>query len=92
MTTNEKMNKALMECYIELYNNSEPKADFELLLKNATIDERGEKVIDFDNYYIDEEIMSGIVDNIINKYKMKSYNKQKFKNTIYLGCSPSTKK
>ena len=87
-----KHDKAILDCYIELYNNSEPKADFNELLKNATINELGEKIIDFDNYLINENTFDEIIDNIIKKYNYKSYQKQQFKNTIYLGCSPKFKK
>ena len=37
-----KEDQAIMKCYVELYKNSTPQADFNLLVENATINERGQ--------------------------------------------------
>jgi hypothetical protein len=92
MRQEEKNDKALMECYIELYANSTPSADFMELFNNAEINERGQKVIDYNSYEIDEDKFNNIVDSIIKKYKYKSFYKKAFMNTILLGCSPKFKK
>lgn len=90
----KKLNKddqAIMECYKLLYKESTPSADFEELVENAIINERGQKVIDFNSYEIDEDLYRSIVESIIKKYKFKNYKVQQFKNTIALGCSPKFK-
>ena len=87
-----KDDKAIMECYVELFKQSNPSADFEQLVENADINERGQKVIDFMSYEIEEKLYVEIVDSIIKKYKFKGYKVQAFKNTIALGCSPTFKK
>lgn len=83
--------KILNYCYTRLYNNSTPKAKWKELLANAKTNELGQKVIPFDKYQIDQAKMDKIIQDTIKKFKIKTYNKQAFKNTIYLGCSPKTK-
>jgi hypothetical protein len=84
----KKEDEALMKCYVELYKNSTPQADFKLLVENATINERGQKEIDFMSYEIEEEVYQKIVNSVIKEYKIRGFMKQRFKNTIALGCSP----
>ena len=91
MRQEEKNDKALMECYIELYANSTPSADFMELVNNAEINERGQKVIDYYAYEIEEDKFNAIVDSILKKYKYKSFLKRAFRNTVLLGCSPKFK-
>jgi len=91
MSREQKENAAIMECYIDLYANSNPAADFIELMDNATLNERGQKVINFMDYEIEEVKYNEIVDSIIKKYKFKNYYAQMFRNTIMLGCSPKFK-
>jgi len=83
--------KILHDTYVELYNNSKPKADFDELVKNATINNRGEKVIPFMNYEIYPDVMDAIVSSFEKKYKMTKRNSNGYRFAIYLGCSPKTK-
>ena len=87
-----KEDKAIMECYNELFKNSDPSANFNDLLDNASINERGQKEIPFMDHSIEEDIYDNIVDTIIKKYKFSGMKKQQFKTTIALGCSPTFKK
>lgn len=89
--TNKKLDDALLECYVELYKNSTPSTDFNELMNNAIINERGQKIIDYNCCEIEHEKMCKIVENTIKKYKIKNWQKQMFSNTIYLGCSPKTR-
>jgi hypothetical protein len=86
-----KEEQAIMECYAELFKHSNPSADFKQLLDNAEVNERGQRVIDFRSYEIEENLYREIVDSIIKKYKFKSYKARAFKFMIALGCSPKTK-
>lgn len=93
MRATEKENKAIEECYVELYKNSTPSADFNKLLEEAEENERGEKVIDFDSYEIEESKFNEIIESIIIKYKIKpKYRVEAFKSSMYLGVSPKFKK
>ena len=82
---------AMLECYVELYKNSTPSADFNELVKNAVIDDKGRKHIDFNSYEIEDSKMLEIINIIIKKYKIKNFKKQMFSNSILLGCSPKSK-
>lgn len=86
-----KWDKVLHETYELLFKASEPSVDFNNLVENASINERGEKEIPFMDYEIDEDVMSGIMESQVKKYKMKPYDKRGFNIAIYLGCSPKTK-
>jgi len=91
--TSKSIDKALMHCYRELFANATPSASFDELLKNATINERGQKEIPFLDYEIEESKFDEIIDDTIKVYKIKgSILKQSFKNTILFGCSPKFKK
>jgi len=87
-TREQKNDEAIMDCYVELYLNSTPSADFKDLMEKALLNERGQKVIDFNSYEIEEEKYDEIVESMIKKHKFKGYMVQQFKNTIALGCSP----
>ena len=73
MSREQKNDAAIMDCYIELYKNSKPPADFKELMDNAPINEHGQKEIDFMSYEIEEERYDEIVNSIMNKYKYKGY-------------------
>jgi len=93
MIATEKEEKALYECYVRLYENSTPKADFNKLLEEADEDENGMKVIDFMSYEIEEDKFNDILEQVITEYKIKpKYKAQAFRNAIYLGASPKFKK
>ena len=87
-----KEEEAMRECYRKLYKASTPPADFDELVNNASIDENGQKVIDFMAYEICEYEFSEIVSDVIKEYKIRSHRQDLFKNTILLGCSPKFKK
>jgi hypothetical protein len=88
----EKIDQAILECYQELYKNSEPSADFSELVANAKVNQFGQKEIDYMAYEIDEARHNSIIDTIIKKYKIKSLLAYQFRTTIMLGCSPTFKK
>jgi len=88
----KKHNEAIMHCYTELYKNSEPAADFQQLMDNATINEWGQKEIPFRDHEIDEKLADQIIEETIKKYKIKNWYARSFKTSILLGCSPKYKK
>ena len=89
-TPNEE--KALRECYRKLYKASTPSADFDELLKNAIINENGQKVIDYNAHEICEYEFFEIMSDVIKEYKIRTHRQDLFKNTILLGCSLKFKK
>jgi len=83
--------EAILECYRRLFKASTPSGDFDELVSNATLNERGEKDIPFMDYEIEEKVMSNIINDIGNELKIKGYKKRMFEITIHLGCSPKIK-
>lgn len=92
MKATSKEDKAMWECYRLLYENSNPQANFDELVENAEFNERGQKVIDFDSYEIEEGKFFEIMDDVIKRNKIKGYRAQAFSNSVLLGCSPKFKK
>lgn len=93
--------KIMMDIYRELFKNSEPVGDFDELLANATIDEEGRKHIPYMDYEITQENLDRIIDKHLLENKLigprirsigKKFDAQCIKRSIYLGCSPKTKR
>lgn len=87
----DRFTELCMDCYRELYRNATPSANFDELLEKAEVDNDGRKVIDYNSYYLDDEVYH----QIVNKYKSKiksKYEKQVFNFQMYLGCGPRTSK
>jgi hypothetical protein len=82
----------LLEIYRKVYAVSEPPADFDELVANAELNERGEKVIKFLEYECEHDTMQAILDEAIAKYKIKGHRAKAFQFSFWLGCSPKTKK
>ena len=83
-----KIDDALFDCYRELFANSTPKGDFDLLVESAAINDRGQKEIPFDNYEISEEKFQEIIKETLTKHKVPKRLHQSFSVAIHLGCSP----
>jgi len=89
MKASKKENKAIKECYMRLYKESKPSANFQELINNANKNIHGEKIINFRSHEIEKEKFESIVKNIIKEYKIKpKYRAKLFENTICLRCSP----
>jgi len=80
--------KPILECYIRLYKNANPSGNFDELMKNATVNENGDKEIPMDEYYLCKEEQDKIIEDIIKEFKIEKMFRQRFRNTINLGCSP----
>ena len=86
-----KLYNLVMNCYRELYKEATPSADFDELVKNAPINDEGQKVIDYDAYEIDFNKYGEIVDKYLKKGKLTFLEERGFKIEMYLGCGPRTK-
>ena len=83
-----KIDDALFDCYRELFANSTPKGDFDQLVENATINDRGQKEIPFDDYEISEARFQEIIVDTLKKHKVPKSLHKSFSVAIHLGCSP----
>lgn len=84
----KNLNTIYNECMAEIYWNSEPKADWYVLLDKAKVNKEGKKVIPFKKYRIEESKMEAIVNKYIKKYKLTKRDKSAFTFNVYLGPSP----
>ena len=87
-----KIQKIIWDIYEELYANSEPKTDFDELVKSAQKNEKGEKIIPFENYFMEQELMDEIVEKHLKNKRLTKLAKNSIKFNIYLGVSPRSKK
>jgi hypothetical protein len=92
-TPKTRVSKAVDEFFIEIYKISEPPADFKELVANAPLNSNGQKDINFDNYEIDEDKFTELVEKLKKKYKLTSKLEiNSFNFNCYLGPSPRFKK
>ena len=87
----EKDRDILWEMYRKAFSASTPTANFDELVENAVIDEKGMKHIPFMDYECDESVLNEIVDETMKKYKVPKWKRRSFSVSFYLGCSPKTK-
>ena len=87
-----KIQKIIWDIYKELYANSEPKTDFDELVKSAEKNEKGEKIIPFENYFIEQELMDKIIEKHLKNKRLTKLAKNAIKVNVYLGVSPAFKK
>lgn len=88
----EKINLILNEIYRRIYKVSNPPADWDQLLENATVNKFGQKEIPFMDYECEEEVMKNTIKSVLKEHRVPKWMHQMFESTIWLGCSPKTKK
>lgn len=84
----KKLHNAITECFVEVYQNAIPKANFLELLENAPLNSEGKKVINYNDYVIDNEILDSIIEKHIKISKIPKRMRHSFKISIYFGPSP----
>lgn len=88
----ERDKEILWEMYRLAFRASTPSADFDELVANAVMNERGQLEIPFLDYECDEDTLQQIVDDTMKKYKIPTWRRKQFSVAFYLGCSPKTKR
>ena len=83
--------KIIYETYVELFKEATPSANFDELLQNSALNDRGQMVIPFYDYEIDQDKMYEILNSFIKKYKIPKQLRGGYEFNILLGCSPKTK-
>ena len=86
-----KIQKIIWDIYKELYANSEPKADFDELVNSAEKNEKGEKIILFENYFIEQDLMDEIIEKHLKNKRLTKLAKNSIRVNVYLGVSPVSK-
>lgn len=72
----------------QMYKEADPSADFDSLMEKATINERGQKDIHFESYYLSQERQDQIIEEQLKGRRLTKIKKQMIKNSMYLGCFP----
>ncbi len=86
----QAFDRAMMYCYVQMYKKSTPSANFKKLMKDAPLNDRGQKVIDFMDYYLPMEETERIIQKTIKKFKLSEYNAKSLRISVLLGCSPTS--
>lgn len=90
-TQSDKEEQIFHELYRRSFAASEPKGDWDELLENATIDNKGRKNIPYLDYECEEEILKAIFEDVMKEFKVPKWKRQGFYFGFMLGCSPKTK-
>ena len=88
----KSLKNIVFDIYRELYENSEPKADFDILVENAEIMSDGRKYIPYNDYEIDGDLMDEIINKHMIRNRLNKFDKQAIRIEILLGYSPKKKK
>lgn len=86
-------NELLHELFRRVYRVSSPPANYDELLENAEVNERGQKVIPFDDYECSIDVMEEVLKQFFIDYNITSeWDKRRFSYSYWLGPTPKTKK
>lgn len=88
----KKIDEVMTSIYTELFAVSEPSVSWNYLLESAELNERGLKIIPYNDYQIDQEIYKEIVKRHLKELKIPKWRKEAISRGILLGCSPKFKK
>ena len=85
-STAKKEHRVIFKIYRALYKASTPKANFDELCNNYV-----SQIPDFFmRYYLDDVTQESIMHNIISKSKLSEESKTRVRNTVMLGCAPTS--
>lgn len=90
MASDKKLNEIILDIYRELYANCTVPCDFDKLVEEAEIGDDGRKIIPYDEYEIDDDLMQSIVEKKMSAHRLKKWEKDKVRFNVYLGVSPKS--
>lgn len=79
----KKEEKIVLDIYRQMYLEASPSVDFNNLLEKS-------KIIHFDNYFLSVERQDEIIEENLKGKRLTKLKKAQIKNTVWLGCSPSS--
>ena len=82
----------IIDIYKEMYLNATPSADFSYLVETGRIDDEGLIHIPYEDYYLDNEKQTEIIEKHILKNKVTNHDASSIRMSVYLGCSPRSVK
>lgn len=84
MSRKKKLNKIILECFTEVYQNTFPAVDLQWIIDSG----EGKKEGWFREYTIPKETFESILDKYIYLYKISGDDLSAFRMNMYLGPSP----
>lgn len=103
MLTFDKKSIALIDrIYRDLYANSTPPGDYDKLIEQFYLEieaypteeekrKNAHKHVFYNKHFISNELMKEIMDKHLKKSRVRKDIKEDIRNSLWLGCSPSTK-
>ena len=91
MARRKLMDETILEIYRRMYRVATPPADFDELVANAKVNERGQKDIGYMNYELESSVADSIIEEVIKEHKVPKHLKGTFRFSVILGCSPKDK-
>jgi hypothetical protein len=90
ITKNKNTNDdIILEIYRQMYKESKPKGNIDKIIKSG----EGKKSDWFLKYYLSNERQDEIINEVLDKFKIKSkHDRGKFRTEILLGSAPSGQK
>ena len=88
MVATRKEDQIMWDIYRDLFKEATPSGDFDKLVEDAPINERGQKDIGFMNYEISEDLFNQILDRHLKGKRITKLKQRMIRNTVLLGCSP----
>lgn len=82
--------ECLIECYALSITYDGSHGDFNKLMENATIDDKGRKRIPFMHYFLSEELFDQMFIRFKEKYNLNQWYFASLKANIALGASPTS--
>lgn len=86
-----KVSNAIWELYTIAYKESAPSADFEKLYEEAPLNEEGQKVIAYDDYYLHRDRFEKLIEEVGSRYKFSEWEEHSFRFNAYLGAGPTSR-
>lgn len=81
----------MFDIYRDMYKNSEPSVDFDVLVELAEVSDDGRKIIPYENYFIEKSMYDKIIEEHILLNGLDENEKKAILINSALGCSPMFK-
>jgi hypothetical protein len=88
MVTTKKLLEIYHNIMRDIYDKAQPSEDWD---KIQTMPEAHDNSF-LDKHYMPKEVFEYIVESHLKKTRVPKWQKQQIKNTVFLGCSPTTNK
>jgi len=78
--------KAIWECLKRMYRKAQPSADIGEIVRTG----EGKMPRFYMAYFLSENRIGKIIDEVCNEFKIKAFKKQGVKNSVWIGSSPNS--